>query len=326
MMSKNLFSVISLALFVFIGNTAFAECPSADLTGDCFVNYEDFAEMGGQWLDGYNSNDLAEMALQWLVEGIPEPSGMVWVDVNDPGVDDALEGEPDGIPDHEAFDGEMSKYETTNAQYCQFLNAAKTAGLITVYNDDVYAVSDTSHSEIYLELYPGSSSHSQIIYSGVVFGIRSRDGYSMSNHPVVEVSWYGATAFCNYYGYRLPTEWEWQAVADYDGSYTYGCGTTIDQSKANYFDNGFANPLNLSNFPYTSPVNHYSSYGYGMNDMSGNVWEWTSSCYYAGCSPDHRVICGGSWDDGCEGFWPVSYKNSLNPRSPHYNIGFRVCR
>ena len=52
MVRKNLFSVISLALFVFIGNIAFADCPSADLTGDCFVDYEDFAVVAVQWLTG----------------------------------------------------------------------------------------------------------------------------------------------------------------------------------------------------------------------------------------------------------------------------------
>ena len=57
----------------------------------------------------------------------------------------------------EGFTGQMSKYETTNAQYCEFLNAAMVCGLITVYNDGVYAVSDTSHSEIYFKLYPAGS-------------------------------------------------------------------------------------------------------------------------------------------------------------------------
>jgi len=95
----------------------------------------------------------------------------------------------------------------------------------------------------------------------------------MADHPVGEVSWYGATAFASYYGWRLPTEWEWQAVADFDGTYIYGCGTTINQSKANYYDGGYANPLGLSSYPYTSPVDYYASYGYGMNDMAGNVWE-----------------------------------------------------
>jgi formylglycine-generating enzyme required for sulfatase activity len=144
----------------------------------------------------------------------------------------------------------------------------------------------------------------------------------MSNHPVVEVSWYGATAFCNYYGYRLPTEWEWQTVADYDGSYIYGCGLTIDHSKANYDRD---NPLGLSSEPYTSPVNHYSSYGYGLKGMTGNAMEWTSSCYYAGCSPDDRVIRGGSWtrdEDECT----VSYQSNKSRADTRSYIGFRVCR
>ena len=60
---KKLISVVLLALFVFIGNT-FAACPSADYTDDCFVDYDDFGLMSGQWLDGYDSNDLTEMARQ----------------------------------------------------------------------------------------------------------------------------------------------------------------------------------------------------------------------------------------------------------------------
>jgi formylglycine-generating enzyme required for sulfatase activity len=144
----------------------------------------------------------------------------------------------------------------------------------------------------------------------------------MANHPVVEVSWYGAMAFCNYYGCRLPTEMEWQAVADYDGSYTYGCGTTIDQSKANctrYLR--YANPLNLSSKPYTSPVDYYPSYGYGMNDMAGNVWEWT-------LPKDSDIIPflrGGCWntdDDYCT----VCNRTDYYPYYPYYFFGFRVCR
>ena len=166
------------------------------------------------------------------------------------------------------------------------------------------------------------TSYSQITWNGTSFSVRSRDGYDMSNHPVVEVSWYGAMAFASYYGWRLPTEWEWQAVADYNGSYTYGCGTTINQSKANY---SYANPLGLTSYPYTSPVGYYPAYGYGMCDMAGNVWEWTDSCYYAGCSPDYRVVRGGGWfssDYICE----VSYRSSDLPSYTYYRIGFRVCR
>jgi formylglycine-generating enzyme required for sulfatase activity len=146
----------------------------------------------------------------------------------------------------------------------------------------------------------------------------------MSDHPVVWVSWYGAMAFASYYGWRLPTEWEWQAVADYDGSYSYGCGTTINQSKANYYDNGYANPLGLSSHPYTSPVGYYDAYGYGMCDMAGNAREWTDSCYYEDCDPDYRVLRGGYWfsiDYGCL----VSHRTNSDPfdDGPY---GFRVCR
>jgi formylglycine-generating enzyme required for sulfatase activity len=102
---------------------------------------------------------------------------------------------------------------------------------------------------------------------------------------VTYVSWYGSTAFCNYYGYRLPTEWEWQAVANFDGTYLYGCGTIINNSIANYL--GSTHPDG------TTLVGAFGTYGYGMADMTGNVSEWTSSIsFYYGDS--YRVIRGGS--------------------------------
>jgi hypothetical protein len=74
-----------------------------------------------------NLLDLAIIAEHWLesANSIPNPLGMAWVSINDP-----------GVPGHEPFNGQMSKYETTNAQYCQFLNAAKASGDITVGADN----------------------------------------------------------------------------------------------------------------------------------------------------------------------------------------------
>jgi hypothetical protein len=309
---KSYITILVAVLFVScFGLPCFAACPSMDFTGDCRVDFKDFAIMAGQWLVDYDSNDLAAMALEWLTEGI-QP--IVWVDINDP-----------GVSSHEGFNGEMSKYETTNAQYCEFLNAAKASNQITVYTDNVvYATSDTNHSHPYFST-EASSSVSQITYSDSAFSVRSRDGYSMANHPVVMVSWYGATAFCNYYGYRLPTEWEWQAVADYDGSYTYGCGTTINFSTANYYDdtNGFANPLGLTSKPYTSPVGYYPAYGYGMCDMAGNVWEWTSSLWDP--QYDFRVMRGGCWTINGN-YCTVSLWLYDHPDYWNYDLGFRVCR
>ena len=238
------------------------------------------------------------------------------VDINDP-----------GVSGHEGFNGEMSKYETTNGQYCQFLNVALASGDIYVSDNVVYGANGSNIGadfvdEIYFDTF-AAEDRSQIDYNDVSgsFSVRIRDSNDMSNHPVVEVSWYGATAFCNYYGYRLPTEWEWQAVADFDGSYTYGCGTSIDQSKANYHDeSGYANPLNLPSLPYTSPVDHYSSYGYGMNDMAGNVWEWTSSISGSDC-----ILRGGCWE--LSGLYcTATYRAFITPNTTNHVIGFRVCR
>lgn len=318
-MKKSFAFVCMISLLGFA--LTYSACPSMDLTGDCEVKLDDFSILASEWLTASNIVDLTDMTSEWLTQGYPEdPEQMVWVFINDPGVDE----DGDGTPDHPGFNGEISKYEVTTAQYCQYLNAAKADGLITVNNNGYVYEKSNFQPKMYC-VTAIASSYSQITYSDGIFGVRSRDGYSMANHPLGFVTWNGAKAFCNYYGYRLPTEWEWQAVADYDGSYTYGCGTTINQSKANYKDGDFANPIGLSSSPYTSPVNYYPSYGYGMNDMAGNMWEWTDSCYYDDCNPDDRVLRGGCWfydDRRC----PVSYANHQEPVLAGTYIGFRVCR
>jgi hypothetical protein len=371
-------AILAAVFFVgCFGISCVTACPSADMTGDCHVDFADFTAFANQWLceklsydiapgtgdgivnfldwamfaeiwqgdmaqlaefadqwlklsvdstadiapvpdgDGIvNMLDFAVLAEQWLEVDVPIPTELVWVSIND-----------SGVSGHEGFSGQMSKYETTNDQYCQFLNAALATGDITVSDNIVYGASGSNSGSDYAgKPYfrtEASSSDSQITYSGGTFSVRSRNERSMADHPVIMVSWYGAAAFCNYYGYRLPTEWEWQAVADYDGSYIYGCETTINQSKANYYDetNGYANPVHLTDYPYTSPVNYYPSYGYGMNDMAGNVWEWTSSPY----NNVYRVIRGGSWsssNDNCA----VAYSSHVIPLAMYNYVGFRACR
>ncbi|NQV32485.1 MAG: SUMF1/EgtB/PvdO family nonheme iron enzyme [Phycisphaeraceae bacterium] len=214
------------------------------------------------------------------------------------------------------FEGEMSKYEITNAQYRQYLNHALAESSISVYENRVYSSGDASHSRPYLDTFAASSG-SQISFSEGAFEVTAQDGYNMSHHPVVEVSWYGATAFAKAHGYRLPTSQEWQAVADYDGSYAYGCGTTIDANTAN-FDH--ANPSGLPRAPYTSPVGYYPASGYGLCDLAGNVWEWTSSI-----SGRFRLLHGGSWRDS--GFFcTVDSRSGFNPAYTLSSTGFRLCR
>jgi formylglycine-generating enzyme required for sulfatase activity len=238
----------------------------------------------------------------WMATVNVASADMTWVNINDP-----------GVSGHEGFTGQMSKYETTNAQFCEFLTAAKSAGVITVSGNDVIGASGPYSGKLYYNLAGTGFTNdgainggaARINYSGDSFSV----GLGFENHPVTYVSWYGATAFCDYYGYRLPTEEEWQAVADYDGSYTYGCGTSINNTMANYFG---------SNHPDgTTSVGAFGEYGYGMCDMAGNANEWTSSIY----SGDYHVMRGGAWND-YEDRCAVSFEHSAP--LPNAYIGFRV--
>ena len=157
-------AMLVLVLLVYYPATAAEQCRCpGDVNDDTQVDLEDLQAVAGILLNAgspfvvpsdpgdcadINSDgqidleDLQAIAGILLNEGSPfiAPCSMpiVWVTINDP-----------GVPGHEGFSGQMSKYETTNAQYCQFLNSAKADGLITVYNNNVYAVSDTTHSQIY---------------------------------------------------------------------------------------------------------------------------------------------------------------------------------
>jgi formylglycine-generating enzyme required for sulfatase activity len=272
----------------------FAACPSADLTGDCFVNLDDFSLLAGQWLTVYDSSDLAAMTLEWLTAGTPDPD-ITWVSISETG-----------------FTGQMSKNETTNAQYCQFLNAAFVTGDITVNGSMVYGANGTNNGmdyvgTVYYDLTgAGYGADAKINYSGGIFTVDS----GFENHPVNYVSCSGASAFCGYYRWKLPTVSEWQAVADYTGTYTYGCGTTLNNTKANY--NGSVGT--------TSAVGAFGEYGYGMCDMAGNVFEWTSTNNF-----DTAYYMGGGWNSAAS-ICLISKLLYINRGTMAHNLGFRMCR
>jgi formylglycine-generating enzyme required for sulfatase activity len=290
---------------------------------------------GGAWDNvGYNCRVASRNAMppyiRYFISGfrvvLGNPVNMVWVSINDSGVGMK---DQDGNPiSHGGFTGEMSKYETTNAQYCAFLNAAKASGDITVNGSNVLGASGSNGGADFVGLVYYDLAGPGYTYNGAINGGAARINYSggvfsvdsgFENHPVTCANWYGATAFCTYYGYRLPTEWEWQAVADHTvgDPYTYGCGTDINNSIANYYG---------SNHPDgTTPVGAFGTYGYGMADMAGNVFEWTSNCYFSDCSSGSRVIRGGGWTHTVD-YCIVSHRYEGNPLGGGYNVGFRVCR
>ncbi len=121
----------------------------------------------------------------------------------------------------------------------------------------------------------------------------------LDDHPVTQVSWYAAEAFCEWAGGRLPRLGEWQAVA-HTAEYRFPWGSNPPSSPLlNFCDRtcprtyrGIGPELKPDGFPETAPSGSFSAgqTREGVFDLSGNVWEWTAEA-----SGTKRATLGGSY-------------------------------
>ena len=175
------------------------------------------------------------------------------------------------------------------------------------------------------------------------------------NHPVVHVSYEDAMAYCNWVGRRLPTEAEWEFAArggKRDKIYFWGDLTDKLSSYVNSWEGEFpVDNTQADGFEKSAPVKTYPPNGYGLYEISGNVWEWTSdwysSQYYQYCKDnsitnnpkgpkeafnpnnpyiDERIIRGGSFL--CNASYCASYRVSsrmaTDPNTSLEHLGFRT--
>jgi len=144
------------------------------------------------------------------------------------------------------------------------------------------------------------------------------------DHPVACVNWFSANAYCNWAGRRLPTEAEWEKAArgGLEGKmYPWGDEDPVCSLEA---VNG---SQYISCAGRTAPVKTFAPNGYGLYDMSGNVWEWVNdlAVRYTDTSvpfANSRVLKGGSWYQNSNSIYVTTW-TGVYPDTMDIYSGFR---
>lgn len=224
------------------------------------------------------------------------------------------------VKDVKLFDFWIGKFEVTHAQYAEFLSEEGNTieGGEYWYRIDKYSLIEEDQDG----------------------NFTTKNGFE--NHPVSNVSWYGAQAYTKWLtrktgkNYRLPTEAEWEYAArggQESNGYLYsGSNQPEDVAWSSQSAGNSNTGWGFKNEVGTHPVGNKAPNELGIYDMSGNLKEWCSTSYHNShilsdnrvTDSSYRILRGGSWDNRAP-YARVSARDSGFPTSSWaINKGFRV--
>lgn len=212
----------------------------------------------------------------------------------------------------------IDTYEVTNESFANFLNNMENHESIC-YDADCF---DPRYSQILIE-----EDGSYLVEE------------DKNQFPVTGVTWYGASAFCEWRGVRLPFEAEWEMAASWDWETQtktiYPWGDDFYGNITNFCDESCTEQHALmavsDGYGETSPVGNYEEgrSPSGAYDMGGNVWEWTADWYSSDYAQfggpnegNQRVVRGGSWFD-MGNFTGTAIRFPASPEDAGDTTGFR---
>jgi formylglycine-generating enzyme required for sulfatase activity len=238
-------------------------------------------------------------------------------------------------PQHKVMLGQtiaVGRFEVTRDQYAAFVGATGHAGSGRCFTLEQNSPQERENRSF---LMPGYA--------------------QQGNHPAVCVSWWDAQAYVDWLtritgkSYRLASEAEYEYAARAGSTARFG--PSDNPTKLCRFANGADQSARAAGlpddadymactdgYPYTAPVGSFAQNAFGLNDLIGNVWEWTADCFAddysaapadgaarteAGCSA--RAVRGGDWFSGAALLRPA-VRATANPDSHYDDIGFRVVR
>lgn len=237
-------------------------------------------------------------------------------------------------------DYEIMVTPVTVEQYAAYLNEALAAGSVKIEENQVvgyYGGESFEGGRHEVEITAGDYLHIpledeflRLSYDGSSFIAK----HGWDTHPMTVVSWFGAKAYCDFYGYRLPSELEWEKAARGTDGRAFPWGDEAARNNANFYFS--RDPFeNMQTFgSRTTPVGFYNgkTYGdyttldsaspYGVYDMAGNVWQWTADDYTL---QHYRYMRGGS-KDVYEVNLRVWVRNNATPTFTSPGTGFRCVR